>query len=107
MKVKIYTAAMLVGLACLATGKKMFAVEPLRAVPAVSPLMVDFDRDMTSQTLTILIEQHAAPHWNLTVAYAWDLYNGGVLKVTEIIPEQKYVLEYGGGEIIVHLDGGI
>lgn len=61
--------------------------------------------DMTSESLSILINQYIAPHWNLTPANAWELYYDGAFVITEIVPDHKYRVAYDGGVLDVILEG--
>lgn len=63
-----------------------------------------FVQMLTPQTLAILLEDHAAPHWNLTNEQAWYRYDTGELRVYEIVPEKQYRLTYGGGELDVVIE---
>lgn len=63
-----------------------------------------FVQMLTPQTLTILLENHAAPYWNLSVEGAWYRYDTGELKVFEIVPEKHYRLTYDGGELVILLE---
>jgi hypothetical protein len=105
MKVKQITASLLMGMVCLFPSQSSFAVELPSAVPVSIKLLID--QDMTSQTERILIEDHAAPYWNLTHAQAWSYYDTGVLKIKELIPDQRYELKYSGEVLTVLLDGNI
>lgn len=66
--------------------------------------MAFFSEMMSQQTETILIEDHAAPHWNLTIAQAWNQYNKGQIKIIEIEPDYRYTLVRGGDNLDVVLD---
>lgn len=59
---------------------------------------------ISDATITILIQSYAAPHWNLTIAEAWRLYNAKMMKITEITPNYHYVIEYDGGILDVLMD---
>lgn len=47
--------------------------------------------------LKYLIEQQAAPHWGLDVAFAWDEYHTGNFVIVEIENSHVYELQYAGG----------
>lgn len=63
------------------------------------------EMELTSSTLSTLINEHIAPHWNLTPASAWELYEDGAIVITEIEPEYHYRVTYGGGIMVVVLEG--
>ncbi|MFN8396013.1 MAG: hypothetical protein U0176_15355 [Bacteroidia bacterium] len=77
------------------------SVEPQSVMVPVSAQ----ELEMTSETLSILINQHIAPHWNLTPSLAWELYEDGAIVITEIEPEYEYRVTYGGGIMVVVLEG--
>ena len=63
---------------------------------------------ISNTVLTLLIEQHAAPHWGLPTNEAWFYYNSGRLKITEVIPEELYRISLSpqDGILEVVLTGG-
>lgn len=77
------------------------SVEP-QAVSAPVTSMASF---MTAETERILIEEHAAPHWGLSIEQAWDYYHDGVLKIQEMTLDYRYKITYDGGLIEVVLEG--
>jgi hypothetical protein len=64
-------------------------------VSIVSTSEIEF-LDMTTATRRILIEDYAAPHWNLTIDQAWNRYYDGVLRLVEVVPDGIYRIEYEG-----------
>lgn len=85
-----------------------FALPVSQVAASQTPLVVSSSmvslQLLTPQTTVILIENHAAPHWNLSVQEAWNAYDAGTLKIDEIIPEKQYRLSYDGGELIVLIE---
>lgn len=78
------------------------SVEPQSVmVPAATTMKWE----MTSETLTTLINSYIAPHWNLTPANAWALYQDGAIVITEIEPEYRYRANYGTGILDIVLEG--
>ena len=59
---------------------------------------------MGEQTLSILIEDHAAPNWNLSTSEAWYQYNIGAMVIVEIEEDKEYTIHYDGGYMEVLLD---
>lgn len=65
------------------------SVEPtFVAAPAIEVL-----QKMTSETEIYLIEEEATSLFLLTVDDAWYKYNNGELTITELAPDQHYLLE--------------
>ena len=60
---------------------------------------------MTQANEVILIENHAAPHWQLTTTQAWEYYNDGLIKIYEIEVDHFYRITYDGGLLEVILVG--
>jgi hypothetical protein len=83
-------AAMLLGGICTPNFELRTNVEPASIVASLSL------EKMSSATRRILIEQHAAPHWDLSKTQAWALYESGLLTITEVVPELIYLVEYDG-----------
>ena len=59
---------------------------------------------MTSETEQTLIEDHAAPHWSLTVPEAWAVYQLGLMTIKEIVPDSVYTIYYDDSHIDVLLE---
>jgi hypothetical protein len=52
---------------------------------------------MTRETEAILIENYAAPYWNMSATEAWYQYEvTHQLKITELQAEVHYLIEYDG-----------
>lgn len=94
----LLSAAMLLGGTSVSAREMM--VEPQAMVaPVMTTSML-----MSDATLTLLIETYATAKWNVTVETAWSLYRAQLLKITEIVPDVHYLLEYDGGILDVLLD---
>jgi hypothetical protein len=98
MKAQIIVAAIL-----LYSGIK-FSSPTQELAMAPAPVEVSCQKLMTQQTLTILLEDHAAPHWQLTNAQVWSDYYDGVIVITELVAEEHYLLRRSGVDIDVVLD---
>lgn len=61
-----------------------------------APAFVALSKKMTKETERILIEDHAAPHWELSTAEAWDLYNMSEMTIDELEEEVHYIIHYDG-----------
>lgn len=97
----VLAAALLLGGSSMSTPKMM--VEP-QAITA--PFILD-SKMMTSATETLLIEQYAAPHWDLSVETAWYYYRVlGLITIVEITPEEHYTIKYNGGILDIVLQDG-
>jgi hypothetical protein len=102
---KIMLNSILISAAMLLSGPSMSAskmtVEPQGIL---APIMVDA-RMIADATLQLLIQGHAAPHWNLSFAEAWYQYSSTkAMKITEIAVGIHYVISFDGGILDVLLD---
>lgn len=59
---------------------------------------------MTGETLRILLEDYAAPHWNLSKNQAWIDYYDNVIVLQEVEPDAHYVIQRTGLELDVILE---
>ena len=84
--------------AAMLLGANSMPVSELRNNVELKPVVTEFinAKWMTVETRRILIEDYAAPYWNLTIDEAWYQYEAGHLKIHEIVPEVRYILEYDG-----------
>ena len=70
----------------------------------MAPFMNDFQL-ISDATITLLIEQYAAPHWNLSVSEAWYKYNvTKTLTISEIQPNVHYLLKFNDGVLDAIVD---
>ena len=94
----------LVAAAMLLVGPSMsntqMVVEP-QAI--VAPSFTNFSK-LNADTESTLIEKYAAPHWNLSIAEAWNYYRAGLMTITEISPEHHYLITFNDGILEVLLD---
>ena len=73
----------------------------------VAPIMFDAAL-MTSATETLLIEEYAAPYWDLSIENAWYQYRTlKTIKITEIVPEGEYLITMGDGILQVFIQDGL
>ena len=59
---------------------------------------------MSAAVEKALIEKYTAPHWNLSIAQAWDYYTDGLIVITEIEVDRQYRIAYNGGILDVLVD---
>lgn len=69
-----------------------------------APVEMLQSKAITAAIEKLLIEQHAAPYWNLTIAQAWELYHAREIIIIEIEPNYSYRLVYGDGILDVLID---
>jgi hypothetical protein len=97
----VLAAALLLGGSSMSTPKMM--VEP-QAITA--PFILE-SKMMTSATETVLIEQYAAPYWDLSIETAWHYYRDlHLITITEVTPEEVYTVKYDGGILNIVLQDG-
>ncbi len=95
----LISAALLLGGSSVSTVNTI--VEPQ---VVMAPFSSDFQL-MSDATLTLLIEQHAAPYWNLTVSDAWYKYNvAKTLKIVELTPDAHYLIKFNDGVLDAIVD---
>ncbi|MEM0998091.1 MAG: hypothetical protein AAGN35_13470 [Bacteroidota bacterium] len=63
---------------------------------------------LSQVTLRKILEDHAAPHWSLSMTEVWTAYYDGLLSITEITPEEHYFVHYNSGilELVLEQDQG-
>ena len=97
--------SILLGAALLLAGQSVsttkVSVEPQVMMAPVATL----EMSMSQATEIILIEEYAAPHWNLSISTTWDYYYDGLIKIQEVEPEHFYRITYDGGLMEVILVG--
>lgn len=95
----LLSAALLLGGPSVSTVQKN--VEPQTVV---APFMVA-SLEMTTAIEAHLIEQHAAPHWDLSIETAWYYYRElHLITISEIEVDKRYVISYDGGILDVLID---
>ena len=69
-----------------------------------APFLADFQL-ISDATVTLLIEQYAAPHWNMSVTEAWYNYNvTKTLKIVEIVANVHYQIKFNDGVLDAIVD---
>jgi hypothetical protein len=85
------------------------------AMPAsqitVEPQFVTAPAEMLFQKINadieaIILENHAAPYWELSIPDVWYKYNHGLIKIYEIEPNHSYLVTYMDGNMDVVLEDG-
>ncbi len=95
----VLAAALLLGGSSV-PAPKMF-VEP----QAIVAPYLDQSMEMTSSIETMLIEQYAAPHWNISIDLAWYYYRDlHTLKIIEVVRDHVFVLKLNDGILEVLID---
>ncbi|HHG84026.1 MAG TPA: hypothetical protein ENJ82_04690 [Bacteroidetes bacterium] len=99
------------GAACMLLWVNITPVQSTTSCVSVEPISIEAPAQvrskMTSETETILIDDHATPHWGFTGTEAWDAYQVGTLKITELVAEKHYLITYDGGVLDVLLEGSM
>jgi hypothetical protein len=54
---------------------------------------------LTTEIEIFLIEQKAAPHWNLSASLAWELYADAEIVIEEIVLNRVYKIHYDGSTL--------
>lgn len=95
----LISAALLLGGSSVSTVNTIVEPQVMTA-----PFSSDFQL-MSDATLTFLIEQRAAPHWNMSVSEAWYKYNvTKTLKIVEISADSHYLIKYNDGILDTIID---
>jgi hypothetical protein len=105
---KIMLNSILLSAALLLSGQSMSSSKMI-VEPQVIEAPIMFNAAMmTSATETLLIEGYAAPHWGMSANEAWYQYRVlKAIKITEIVPEQQYIITMGAGILqVLILDDG-
>ena len=69
-------------------------------VSNVEPIVIEAPAElaimMSSESERKLIEDYAAPNWNLSKTEAWNLYNDGEITIIEVVEDAHYLVNYDG-----------
>lgn len=72
--------------------------------PAIAGMQLQNGGQISPKVEQVLVENHAASHWNFTMEEAWNHFNAGILVIVELNEEDSYRLEYGGDYILVLME---
>lgn len=67
-----------------------------RVEPQQVEFQMLFESGIPAETIQLLLQDYAAPHWNRTYEQCVRLYETNKLKIHEILPGIHYVLEFEG-----------
>ena len=76
-------------------------VKPIEISASVRTVQMTLNYDLEK----ILLEEYAAPYWNLTFEKAWEYYGDRRIRIDEITPNVFYKLHFDGGLLEVVLEG--
>ncbi len=95
----LLVAALLLHGPVVSTSK--LSVEPkIISAPALS-----MEESMGYDREKILLEDYAAPYWDLTFEKAWEYYEIRRIRIDEIVPNIHYKIHFDGGLLEVVLEG--
>ena len=95
----LLVAAMLLHGPAMSTSK--LSVEPT----IISAPAFFMEESISYDLEKILLEDYAAPYWNLTYDKAWEYYEIRRIRIDEIIPNIHYKIHFDGGLLEVVLEG--
>lgn len=89
-------------------GSFVSPVQEMSVEPVIAPveyvLAPAAVNGMTAETEKTLIEDHAAPNWNLSAEDAWAKYFNHEIILEEIVPNVEYKIHHAGGVMDVLIE---
>lgn len=100
MMLNVFTAAMLLVGGTFVSPEKVSNTFNV----AETSVSVSYNSGIPSNIVTILVENHAAPHWNLSLTEAWYQYNIGAMVITRMGSTNTYSIRFDDGILEITLE---